>query len=81
MRLAAAEKRVDNCSSDGCIMISAEQVVLATYSDGTDCIFNTMVVNMVSLCLFSDIKIRKIGVLRKQNADFLLYKQYLLHTF
>ena len=35
MSLTATKKRVDNRSSDGSIMISIEQVVLTSYSNGT----------------------------------------------
>ena len=48
MCLAAAEEGVDDGYSDGCIMVSAKEIVLATYRQWADSILHTVVVDVVS---------------------------------
>ena len=48
MGLAGGKKGVDYCSPLRSIIISSEQVVLATYSQWTDTVFNHVVVYLVA---------------------------------
>ena len=48
MCLAATEEGVDDGCSDGCIMVAAEEVVLASYRQRTDCILYAVVVDVLS---------------------------------
>ena len=48
MCLAAAEEGVYDGCSDGCVMVSAEEVVLSSDGERADCILHTVVVDVVS---------------------------------
>ena len=48
MCLAAAEEGVDDGCSDGCIMVSAEEIVLASDRQWADCVLHAVVVDVVS---------------------------------
>lgn len=48
MGLAASEEGVYDGCPDCCIVIAAEEVVLATYSEREDCILDSVVVYVIS---------------------------------
>ena len=48
MCLTAAEEGVDDGCSDGCVMVAAEEVVLSSDGERTDCILDYVVVDVIS---------------------------------
>ena len=48
MRLAAAEEGVHDGRSDGCVMVAAEEIVLAADCQRADRVLHTVVVDVVS---------------------------------